>query len=348
MPAARSRAMPSPATCGSGSSMPTTTRATPAAMIASAHGGVRPWCEHGSSVEASVAPRAAAPADRRATTSAWGPPGRLGRALEERRRPRLCDRRSRPTGSGRCVRAVGGELDRPLHQLSSLALVLTSSSLRRILFGRFVEDAHRRPSASGRHAAPSLPSGLTRHRAEARRGGTPSAPGFHRIGPARRRGFADSHRRSGLAPKPREGVSFVRLCVLSCWECKHRLVALATLGDETTDSSAPLAAALRSPPVAALHNRCFAHPAAAMRRPPVRPLKAPAQSVARRGSDEQLQGVGHDVEDGVEALDRSRRRARRVEHQRRALGCRRSRATAGRAGSPAAWPRPVPAPRGRG
>lgn len=48
--AARSFAWPCPATCGLGSSMADTTRAMPAAMIASAHGGDLPTCEHGSSV----------------------------------------------------------------------------------------------------------------------------------------------------------------------------------------------------------------------------------------------------------------------------------------------------------
>ena len=42
-PAARSRSRPRPATRASGSSVATTTRATPAAMSASLHGGVRPW-----------------------------------------------------------------------------------------------------------------------------------------------------------------------------------------------------------------------------------------------------------------------------------------------------------------
>jgi len=41
-PAARSAAMPCPATCGFGSSMAATTRFTPAAISASAQGGVRP------------------------------------------------------------------------------------------------------------------------------------------------------------------------------------------------------------------------------------------------------------------------------------------------------------------
>jgi hypothetical protein len=50
MPAASSRARPEPSTRGFGSRIATTTRRTPAAISASAHGGVRPWCEHGSRV----------------------------------------------------------------------------------------------------------------------------------------------------------------------------------------------------------------------------------------------------------------------------------------------------------
>src|SRR5580692_7981095 len=76
MPAARRRAWPSPATSGLGSWSADTTRVMPAAMTASAQGGVLPWCEQGSSVTYSVAPRAASPARRKASTSAWGrPPG---------------------------------------------------------------------------------------------------------------------------------------------------------------------------------------------------------------------------------------------------------------------------------
>jgi hypothetical protein len=43
MPAADSRASPCPATSGFGSRIAATTRATPAAISASAQGGVRPW-----------------------------------------------------------------------------------------------------------------------------------------------------------------------------------------------------------------------------------------------------------------------------------------------------------------
>src|SRR5271167_2379037 len=67
--------MPRPDTFSSGSSMPTTTRATPAAMMASLQGGVRPWWTQGSRVTYNVAPLAASPAAAKALTSACGPPG---------------------------------------------------------------------------------------------------------------------------------------------------------------------------------------------------------------------------------------------------------------------------------
>ena len=54
-----------------------TTRAMPASIKASAQGGVRPWCEQGSSVTTAVLPLMDAPracASRRAMTSACGPP----------------------------------------------------------------------------------------------------------------------------------------------------------------------------------------------------------------------------------------------------------------------------------
>ena len=72
-PAASSATAPPPAS-GLGSAQPATTRATPAATIASTHGGVRPWCAQGSMVTKSVAPRARSPAASRATISACRPP----------------------------------------------------------------------------------------------------------------------------------------------------------------------------------------------------------------------------------------------------------------------------------
>ncbi len=74
-PAARSRRIPAPATRTSGSSIATTTRRTPASMSASAHGPVRPTCAQGSRVTTAVAPTAAGPAARNASTSACAPPG---------------------------------------------------------------------------------------------------------------------------------------------------------------------------------------------------------------------------------------------------------------------------------
>ena len=86
MPAARSRAAPWPATSGFGSRIAITTRPTPAAISASAQGGVRPWCEQGSSVTTTVAPRTSAPraaASRSAITSACGAAGLLGVAAAD-------------------------------------------------------------------------------------------------------------------------------------------------------------------------------------------------------------------------------------------------------------------------
>src|SRR6187431_1925860 len=75
-PPSRRRAKPRPSVLGFGSRAPTTTRAMPAARIASTQGGVRPWCAQGSSVTKRVPPRARSPAASRATTSACGPPAR--------------------------------------------------------------------------------------------------------------------------------------------------------------------------------------------------------------------------------------------------------------------------------
>src|SRR5713226_2212834 len=72
-PLARSAAAP-PRACGSGSGSAATSRAAPAARIASVHGGVLPWCAHGSRFTTRVAPRARSPAASSATTSACGPP----------------------------------------------------------------------------------------------------------------------------------------------------------------------------------------------------------------------------------------------------------------------------------
>src|SRR4051794_4947389 len=73
-PSSRRIPRPRPLAFSDGSSEATTTRAMPAATIASVHGGVLPWWQHGSSETYSVAPRAASPAARSALTSACGPP----------------------------------------------------------------------------------------------------------------------------------------------------------------------------------------------------------------------------------------------------------------------------------
>jgi hypothetical protein len=72
-PADRNAAAP-PAAAGVGSSTAITTRRTPAATSASAHGPVRPVWLHGSSVTTAVPPRARSPARASATISACGPP----------------------------------------------------------------------------------------------------------------------------------------------------------------------------------------------------------------------------------------------------------------------------------
>ena len=76
MPAARSLSKPAPSTCGNGSRIAATTRATPAAISASAHGPVRPVWAHGSSDD--IGRRAACAFARRrsANTSACGSPAR--------------------------------------------------------------------------------------------------------------------------------------------------------------------------------------------------------------------------------------------------------------------------------
>ena len=67
--------MPGPVDQRVGVLTATTTRAIPAAMMASVHGGVRPWWAHGSSVTYRVPPAARGPAAASAATSAWAPPG---------------------------------------------------------------------------------------------------------------------------------------------------------------------------------------------------------------------------------------------------------------------------------
>jgi len=95
MPARRSSARPRPRTRGFGSRVPTTTRPSPAATTARAHGGVRPKWLHGSRVTYRVAPRARAPACASANTSACGPPARRCQPLPTTFPPRT---KTAPTG----------------------------------------------------------------------------------------------------------------------------------------------------------------------------------------------------------------------------------------------------------
>ena len=74
IPSSRRIPSPRPAAFSVGSSDATTTRAIPASMIASVHGGVRPVWQHGSSETYSVAPRASPLQAASAARSACGPP----------------------------------------------------------------------------------------------------------------------------------------------------------------------------------------------------------------------------------------------------------------------------------
>ncbi len=74
-PSSRRIPGPRPAAFGVGSSEAITTRAIPAATIASVHGGVRPWWQQGSSEMYMVAPAVLPAAASRAITSAWLSPG---------------------------------------------------------------------------------------------------------------------------------------------------------------------------------------------------------------------------------------------------------------------------------
>ena len=122
--------------------------------IASAHGGVRPWCEHGSSVVKTVGPAGRArrpppaPRPRRGgrpggsvAPSKTSPPGGLRSTQPD---PRV-RRRASASASG------GG--DRPLHQAPSLALVLTSSSSRSVR-DRFARTWTRRLARASRRPLP--------------------------------------------------------------------------------------------------------------------------------------------------------------------------------------------------
>ena len=79
---------PRPAAFGVGSSEAITTRAIPAATIASVHGGVRPSWQHGSSDTYMVAPAGSPAQASSAIRSACGSPGGCVEALADHaRRP---------------------------------------------------------------------------------------------------------------------------------------------------------------------------------------------------------------------------------------------------------------------
>ena len=215
---------------------------TPAATSASAHGGVRPWCEQGSRVTHAVAPRrSCAPGRvegddlgvRAAHRVRWRPRTRC------RPRPRS---RSRPTGWGGSTPAR----TRRARGLGPCAGCRLRRSCRlRGLRGR-ARERRPRPTGVG-HVPSSLPSGLS-----------PSAPGSHRIGrPTGCEEVRGLHRRSGLPPNPARAL-------LSC-----------AVSVQLERVLVPVTFVL----VGAV----------------------PGQ---------QLEGVGHDVEHGVEGLDAPLRRAR--------------------------------------
>ena len=162
--------------------MPTTTRATPASISASAQGGVRPWWEQGSSVVTTVAPPGLVPAAARATTSRGD--HRAARSLPRTRWPSAGHRaRSRPTGWATCWCDTGRESDRPVHGLDvvhPLAPLGAWIARRQAGAPRSHPDSHRRTC------------------------GTPSASGFHRVGPTpkgRVRGLSPPVGTSPTAPR---------------------------------------------------------------------------------------------------------------------------------------------------
>ncbi len=170
--------MPAPDTRGSGSGAPTTTRAIPAAVTVSTHGGVRPWWEHGSRVTTSVPSRASIPAPASARTSAWGRPGRFmggdGDQAPTGREDHGADPR---VGMGT---EPGGGLHGALHRPQPWLRPTDSVAV-----------------GARRHHALLLPSGLS-----------PSVPEFHRVHPWSRSGsvgVAGFHRRSGISPCPEGG-----------------------------------------------------------------------------------------------------------------------------------------------
>ncbi len=138
--------------------MPTTTRATPASISASAHGGVRPWCEQGSRVLYTVAPRA------RATGGPQGHHLGVRTARDRRSRPRNRGDRARRPGTTTAPTHGRGDTRRRAVAATAIALRIRSSSVwptlgsswsvgaRRIpdrgTHPRSHPDSHRRPRSS--------------------------------------------------------------------------------------------------------------------------------------------------------------------------------------------------------
>ena len=155
-------------------------------MRASAHGGVRPWCEQGSSVTHAVAPaRSCPPAAPMAAASACGPP--TGCVAPSNRVPSAASI-TQPT------QGFGG-VDARTDAASSRARAMGCVSAAVVMSSP--GPAGPRAGTTTRstridHVPSSLPSGLS-----------PSAPGSHRIGrPTGREEVRGLHRRSGLPPNP--------------------------------------------------------------------------------------------------------------------------------------------------
>src|SRR6266576_2433057 len=115
---ARFRISTPPRASRSGSRTAATTRRIPAARIASVHGGVLPWCAHGSSVTTRVAPRALSPAAFRALISACGPPNSACQPSPTT---------SFPRNSTAPTRGLGDTCPHPRHASSSARRIATAS-----------------------------------------------------------------------------------------------------------------------------------------------------------------------------------------------------------------------------
>ena len=118
-PSSRRMPGPRPAAFGVGSSEAITTRAMPAETIASVHGGVRPWWQHGSSETYMVAPAVRPAAASSAITSAWLSPGGCVMPSPITRPSLTTHRADHGVRAGLPARAPG-ELDRP-HQMLRIA-----------------------------------------------------------------------------------------------------------------------------------------------------------------------------------------------------------------------------------